>query len=56
MPFVKIDLFEGRTEEQKSNLLAKLLRLYHVLQKHLKKLFMFSLTICQRELTTHMVK
>ena len=32
MPFVKIDLFEGRTEEQKSNLLVKLLRLYHVLQ------------------------
>lgn len=57
MPFVKIDLFEGRSEEQKNlNLLAKLLKLYHVLQKLPRKLSMFSLTICQKGLTTHMVK
>lgn len=56
MPFVKIDLFEGRSEEQKLNLLAKLLKLYHVLQKLPRKLSTFSLTICQKGLTTHMVK
>ena len=56
MPFVKIDLFEGRTEEQKIELAREVTEVVSRVAKALKKLFMFSLTICQRKLTTHMVK
>ena len=46
----KIDLFEGRTQEQKVELAREVTELYHVSQKLLKKLFTFSLTICLKDL------
>ena len=59
MPFVKIDLFEGRTEEQKIELAREVTEVVSRVAKAPKEAIhvrSFSLTICQRELTTHMVK
>lgn len=53
MPFVRIDLFEGRTEEQKIALAREVTEVVSRIQTHPKKPFMSSSMICLRELTTH---
>ena len=55
MPFVKIDLFEGRTEEQKIELARDVTEVVSRVAKAPKEAI-HVLMICQRELTTHMVK
>ncbi len=52
MPFVKIDLFEGRSQEQKNELAREVTEVVsRALQKHLKKISMFLSTICLKEPT-----
>ena len=54
MPFVKIDLFEGRSEEQKIELAREVTEVVSRVAKAPKEAI--HVTICQKGLTTHMVK
>ena len=62
MPFVRIDLFEGRTLEQKKALAKRKLWLrkspkpLSEILAHLSLLSMSLLTTCQKEPTSHKVK
>ncbi len=53
MPFVRIDLFEGRTlEQKKASSKGKQPKLWFVTLVHHNLLFMSSSTICLKELTS----
>lgn len=56
MPFVRIDLFEGRTEEQKIALAREVTEVVSRNTNAQKKPFMSSSMICLKGLTTHKVK
>ena len=56
MPFVRIDLFEGRTLEQKKALAKEVTKLLSVILVLLSQLFTSSLTICLKEPTSLKVK
>ena len=51
MPFVRIDLFEGRTLEQKKALAKEVTEAVVRILEPLNQLFMSSSTTCQKELT-----
>ena len=55
MPFVKIDLFEGRTEEQKIELAREVTEVVSRVAKAPKAIHVF-INDMPEELTTHMVK
>ena len=56
MPFVRIDLFEGRTLEQKKALAKEVTAaVVKILVRH-NLLFMSSSTTCQKGLISHKVK
>ena len=56
MPFVRIDLFEGRTLEQKKALAKEVTEAVIRTLEHLNLLSMSSSTTCQKELTSLKVK
>lgn len=56
MPFVTIDLFEGRSQEQKNQLAREVTEVVSRIAKALKKISMFLSTICLKELTILKVK
>ncbi|EGV09388.1 tautomerase enzyme domain protein [Streptococcus constellatus subsp. pharyngis SK1060 = CCUG 46377] len=56
MPFVRIDLFEGRTLEQKKALAKEITAAVVKILAHHNLLFMSLLMICQKEVISHKEK
>ncbi len=54
MPFVHIELIEGRTEEQLTKMVEEVTRQFQEQQERQKKIFMLSLMRCKRA-NTHKV-